>query len=271
MSSQKEKPSVHKLKKKIEKTLIQLSEETDEAKVSQQMIDFFNFSSQFHQYSANNLWLIYCQKPDATRVMGFNAWKKVGRWVCGGKGCGIAIFAPHAYKEIDEAGKEVKRTGFHVTYVYDVSDTEGQPLPEPPNWKSPQKQKDLEEELIKFAESKNIKVEITPLTGETQGVSLGGVIRISPKAGTKTFVHEIAHELMHQGAARAFLEGKTLELEAEATAYVVAKHFGIENLNSPNYIALHHNSGEDILSHMTRIRDVSHEIISAISPNSCLT
>ena len=55
----------------------------------------------------------------------------------------------------------------------------------------------LAERLIKFAESKRIKVAVKELAGDIQGVSSGGKITVSPTAGTKTLIHEIAHELLH--------------------------------------------------------------------------
>ena len=54
------------------------------------------------------------------------------------------------------------------------------------------------------------------------------------------------------------------ELEAESVAYVVARHFGLSDLHSPNYVALHGADAEKILAHMERIRKVAEEIILAI-------
>jgi len=54
-----------------------------------------------------------------------------------------------------------------------------------------------------------------------------------------------------------------LELEAESVAYVVAKHFGIEGLASPNYVALHGATAELILDHLDRIRKTARQIIRA--------
>jgi hypothetical protein len=248
-------------------TLKQLADEVDMAKVSQQMVDFFNFSSQFHHYSAGNLWMIYAQKPDATQIMGFNSWKKVNRFVKKGES-GIAIYAPLMSKEeMDDGTSKYSLKGFKIVHVFDVSQTDGEPLPDPPDWKSPEKREELEEALIEFAKSKNIVVKITPLGGETQGVSMGGVIGLSPDAGTKTLIHELAHELLHRGSAKLQLDGKTMELEAESTAYIVAKHFKLNNLQSPNYIALHHNDGSEIMKHMDRIIDCSKEIIQFVEGN----
>ncbi|HRV02480.1 MAG TPA: ArdC family protein [Mesotoga sp.] len=87
----------------------------------------------FHNYSFFNIVLILFQKPDATRVAGFNTWKKLNRYVKKGEK-GIAILAPTTRKRtaINDKGDEETITyisGFKATYVFDVSQTEGQELP----------------------------------------------------------------------------------------------------------------------------------------------
>lgn len=78
-----------------------------------------------------------------------------------------------------------------------------------------------------------------------------------------TLIHEIAHELMHRGEYR-YSDTRLVELEAEAVAYVVGKHFNMEGLKCPNYIALHGADAEMILAHMERIRKTAAEIIEAM-------
>ncbi|MGC9384216.1 MAG: ArdC family protein [Kosmotogaceae bacterium] len=251
----------HELNKKLKSSLEILANETNEAKVSQQMIDFFDFASKFHQYSANNQWLIFSTMPDATRVAGYTTWRTMGRYVKKGEK-GIPIFAPHFWEDEDEHGLPVKRIGFHVVHVFDVSQTEGEELPETPKWKSPERLETLSNALMDFCADHNIEVEIKELTGETQGASAKGKIYLSPDAGTKTFVHEIAHELMHWEDCD--IPGNIKELEAESVGYVVAKHFGITDLSSPNYIALHRNKPDEILNRMDRIMDVARLIITYV-------
>ena len=69
--------------------------------------------------------------------------------------------------------------------------------------------------------------------------------------------------LMHHGDDR-LLDKTILELEAESVAYVVARHFGMEELASPNYIALHGADAGMILAHLERIRNNASEIIAAV-------
>lgn len=110
---------------------------------------------------------------------------------------------------------------------------DGDPLPDPPDWKSPEKNAELTELLMDFARSKDITVEVKDLPGEIQGASCGGKIILDPEAGTKTLIHEIAHELLHQ-VKDGPTDSTIRELEAESVAYVVAKYFGLDGLSNPN-------------------------------------
>lgn len=244
----------------------ELAQATDEAHLSEQMQRYLEMGAQFHQYSPNNVWLIMFACPHASMVAGFHKWKSMGRYVCKGEK-GIPILAPLLVKDEDglEDG-ERKLVGFKVVYVFDVSQTDGEPLAEPPDWKSPEKNAEVTDALIVFAESQGIQVEVKELAEETQGVSYGGRIALSPNAGTKTLIHELAHELMHQQDGGR-LSSSLMELEAEAVSYVVAKHFGLDNLSSPNYVALHGADSTKILEHMERIRQTSKKIIEHVNNN----
>jgi len=249
----------------IKEHLEDLAKATDQARVSEEMVHYLEFCAKFgHQYSASNVWLILLACPDATHVAGFNAWKKIGRYVKRGEK-GIAILAPTFYRENpdDEESPKILR-GFRVVHVFDFAQTDGQPLPEPPNWKSPEKNLELQMKLFDFAEQNGIQVTIKELEGETQGISTGGSIVLSPEAGTKTLIHEITHELLHQ-VENTQLSIAEKELEAESVAYVVCKHFGLNRLKSPNYIALHGASTKELVLQMDRITNTANAIISAIS------
>ena len=260
MNTQTNNKQSKDLKVKITQHIQELAEATDAARMSEEMLSYLDMCAKFHKYSPQNVWLILMTSPQATMVAGFKKWRTMGRYVCKGEK-GIPILAPILVKVNDD--EDEKLVGFKVVYVFDVSQTEGEPLPEPPDWKSPEQNALLSERLIKFAESKGIKVTVKELTGDIQGMSTGGVILVSPQAGTKTLIHEIAHELMHQGSDR--LQDKAiLELEAESVAYVVAKHFDIEGLASPNYVALHGVDAEMILAHLESIRRTAKDIIYAV-------
>jgi hypothetical protein len=251
------------LKARITEHIQELAQATDAARVSEAMLKYLDMAAHFHQYSFCNVWLILMTKSDATTVGGFKKWLSLGRCVRKGEH-GIPILAPIFNKFIDEEGKEQdKLIGFKVVYVFDVSQTDGEPLPEPPDWKSPEKNAELQEHLIRFTERKGIQVQVKNIGRDIQGVSLGGKILLDLEAGTKTLIHEIAHEMLHH--VEGVITSSTIrELEAESVAYVVAKHFGMDGLSSPNYNALHGATAELIMDCLERIRNTAAEIIQAI-------
>ena len=240
----------------------QLAQETDAARLGAGMLHYLETFSRFHSYSTYNIWLIFMNNPQATHVAGFQKWKSLNRFVKKGER-GIPILAPVfglADKDDEQSAQVLK--GFKVVYVFDVTQTEGDPLPEPPNWKSPEKNAELHERLLAFAAQKGIKVAVRALPNNIQGVSMGGAIEIDVNAGTKTLIHEIAHELMHQGDDRPE-DPKVRETEAESVAYVVGRHFGLKGLASPNYLALHGSSSDILKASLGRIMKCSTEMIEA--------
>ncbi len=255
----KSKTSAKDLKNKIEQHLEELAQATDKARTSEEMLRYLDFCAKFYQYSPSNVWLILFANPNATHVAGFNAWKILGRYVRRSE-TGIPILAPHFWNEEDSDGNDIERIGFHVAHVFDVSQTDGEPLPEQPNWKSPEKNLELQKKLIKFAEINGITVTIEAFDGETQGVSMGGRVVISPQAGTKTLVHELAHELLHQ-VESCQLSRAEKEMEAEAVGYIVCKYFKIGELASANYMSLYEVSSKKILEDYSRILQCASRII----------
>lgn len=103
--------------------------------------NYLDTMSRFHRYSFQNQLLIALQRPDATKVAGFNTWKALDRHVMKGER-GIAILAPRTVREtvkdaatgkprLDAAGKPLKQTkvvGYTTATVFDVSQTDGKPL-----------------------------------------------------------------------------------------------------------------------------------------------
>ncbi len=268
MNSTHSSKSVHVSSKeliaKIDKHIHDLAEATDAARVSEEMIRYLDACSKFHHYSLFNMWLIIMTKPNATAVAGFRKWQSLSRYVRKGEH-GIPILAPMLVKKKDNATAQKEIVGFKVVYVFDVSQTEGEPLPPPPDWKSPEKNKELTDRLVQFAKSLGISVIEKELQGEIQGVSKGGTIELSINAGTVTLIHEIAHELMHQGD-RASISIQIREMEAEAVAYVVARYFELDHLQCPNYAVLHGVESATILEHLERIRKTVAGILYGVEP-----
>jgi len=119
--------------KKMSRTrelLEQLKEGISQVKSSEEFQSFLRAMSMFHQYSFHNCMLIAMQRPDATRVAGYRTWEKLGRYVKKGEH-GIGIFAPCKLRreEHDEETEPNWILYFKTVHVFDVSQTEGEPLP----------------------------------------------------------------------------------------------------------------------------------------------
>ncbi len=255
--------SSKELSAKITVHIQELADATETARLSEAMLEYLDMCARFYKYSPNNIFLIQMACPYATQVAGFKKWRSMGRYVRKGES-GIPILAPILVTSENEDGDEEEvLVGFRIVHVYDISQTEGEPLPAPPDWKSPEQNALLQERLMQFAESKGIKVEICALRGEAQGASFGGRVVISPEAGTKTLIHEVAHEVMHREDNRPY-DKAILELEAESVAFVVGKHFGLEGVGSPNYVAVHGADANMIIAHLERIKNTAKEVIEAI-------
>jgi hypothetical protein len=280
------------LTQSITSAIQDLANETDQARVSETLQRYLETVSKFHRYSWNNQLLIWIQRPDAQRVAGYQTWKqKFNRQVkCGEKG--IAILAPCVFKpkakaddtpdleDLNETEPQPvtltvgaaleddqhPRMYFRVVYVFDVEQTEGEPLPEAPDWRDHEKDTGLENALTIFAKSKGIAVEISDDLGKAEGSSSGGKIRLLPTAGTRVFAHELAHELFEhcKPDVRANTTRQQREIEADAAAYVVVRHFGLSAESAPNYLALWRAAGKDILACLERVRGVAMEIIQAV-------
>lgn len=232
--------------------------------------NYLKVMSKFHRYSYRNTVLIWMQNPDATYVAGYDAWKNdFNRFVKKGEK-GIKIIAPTEYKvqkeqqKYDQATKlpmvdgngqpvmetvEVKRTGFMATTVFDISQTEGEELPELVK-KLDGKVKNYEE-FMKAIET----VSPVPIIFEKIGVS-DGYFKVDenkiyldedlgPTQTILTAIHEIAHAKLHNAEMKAkdaengvVKDRRTKEVEAESIAYVVCQRYGIQTgENSFGYIA----------------------------------
>ncbi len=89
---------------------------------------YLRMTAKFHTYSFGNVLLIAAQRPDATRVAGYRTWHALGRYVRRGEK-GIAIVVPYRSMQENDAGEIVERVWFGTGYVFDISQTDGEELP----------------------------------------------------------------------------------------------------------------------------------------------
>ena len=263
----------------IRRSIEQLANETDAARQSEQFRNYLKASAAFWDYSWGNQMLIWKQKPDASYVGGFNTWLKCGRYVKRGEK-GIAILAPMFFKDKNAAGDETKRIWFRVVYVFDISQTNGTPLPELPSQSTGERGAEMLTRLLAFAESRGIAVRFVEqccLNGAA-GTSRGKEIEIRTAdtditTQAATLAHEIAHSLLHwdtDGKKITTRDGKEIgkrqrELEAEATAYVVSNYFGVQS-PSEFYLAAYDVTPAMLLEAVETIAQTVKAILEGCQP-----
>ena len=190
---------------------------------SEKYMRYLSVMSKFHRYSVNNTMLIYMQRPDATLVAGFNKWKnQFERHVKKGEH-GITIIAPTPYKKkieemkrdpdthapiLDADGKavmeekEIEIPMFRPVKVFDVSQTDGKPLPELASSLSgtvPHYEAFLEA----VRRSAPVPIEFEPMADNMDGYFSSDQQRIAIRPGmsevqtVSAAVHEVAHSKLH--------------------------------------------------------------------------
>ena len=250
--------------------------EAVEAGKSERLVEYLKAMGKFHKYSLGNAILISVQKPDATHVAGYRTWQKLGRYVRKDEQ-GIAIMAPIVWRSRtvdrsdeteDEKGREEEMAvAFKTAYVFDVSQTEGRPLPD-----FAQVDGDpgvYAERLKEYVSSRGIKLEYSEALGSADGVSCGGLIKLknglSAAEEFSVLVHELAHEIFHKDRDRIHKDKKVKETEAEAVAFVVCHGVGLEtNSASSDYIQLYDGDRKTLLESLERIQRTAAEILEAV-------
>ena len=268
--------------------------------------NYLTTMSRFHRYSLNNIMLIHAQRPDATLVAGFNKWKNsFGRHVKKDEK-GIQILAPTPYKIkqeeqkldpdtklplLDENGepvteeKEITIPMFKVVSVFDVSQTDGKPLPQISSTLTG----DVAEYEV-FLEALRRTAPV-PISFQTMEPGMDGYFASKKQAiflrkgmsQVQTIcaaVHEIAHSKLHDYEHMTELadDGETIlvpgeksrnteEVEAESISYAVCQYFGIETAeNSFGYIATWSQGKElkELRASLETINKTSSELITGI-------
>lgn len=272
----------------------QLEKSIQDFMESEKYKTFLSSMAKFHNYSLNNQILIAVQKPDSTLCAGYTTWQKQNRYVKKGEK-GIRIICPAPYKK--EYLKDVidKTTGkpellpdgkakqeivqkvipfFKVGYVYDISQTEGQPLPEVTHRLKGDLDSDLKRLKEALLEVSPVPVAFQPVEGSANGFyspAAGEIVvdsTLSEKQSLKTLIHETAHALLHNPEASSSQSTReTKEVEAESVAYVVCQYFGLDTSDySFGYIA-GWSSGKgtpELKASLENIRNTSNEIISNV-------
>ena len=253
------------LKKLTTDALDQLRTALDEGH-SERFTGLLKTMGRFHRYSVNNICLIVSQRPTATRVAGFHTWRTLKRFVRRGEK-GIAILAPITARRHDDADDESRTVvGFRPVYVFDVEQTDGEPLPAPAQAAGDPGPRTAS--LTNAIRTAGIEIEYHDQLDGALGTSTGGRIQIlnglAPAVEFGVLVHEYAHELLHRSADRPESRD-TRELEAEAVAFVVSHGIGLKVVDaSRDYIHLYRGDGEALSRSLERIQHTASIILSAV-------
>ena len=240
--------------------------------------------SKFHHYSLGNTILIAMQKPDATLVAGYTSWQKNFRRHVKKGEKGISILAPTPYKKKVEIEKVDPTTGdkakeiqeivvpvFKVVNVFDVSQTEGKELPSIGVSELTGDVAHFDKVLESLKRSCPVPIEFEEIRNDAKGYFQAAENRIAVQKDmsqvqtVKTLIHEMAHQKLHSDDPELSRNAK--EVEAEAVAYTVSQHFGIETSDySFGYIA-GWSKGKDLAElkdSLDRIRTAADELITDI-------
>ena len=266
---------------------------------SERYKEYLQVMSKFHNYSFNNTLLIAMQKPDASLIAGFNAWKNnFGRNVMRGEK-GIRILAPSPYKIRQEVEKKDPQTGktvtdsngkpvtetkeiqipaYKVVAVFDVSQTEGRELPSISANELTGDVEQYEDFFAALEKTSPVPMGFEKIEGTAHGYYHLEEKRIAIDEGMsqlqnlKTAIHEIAHTKLHDIDLNApeqpdRPDRRTREVQAESIAYTVCQHYGLDTSDySFGYVA-GWSSGRELAElkiSLETIRATAAEIINTI-------
>ena len=271
---------------------------------SERYKEYLRVMSKFHNYSFNNTLLIAMQKPDASLVAGFSAWKNnFGRNVMKGQK-GIKIIAPSPYKIKQEMQKidphtqkpiigkdgkpvteekEITIPAYKVVSVFDVSQTEGKELPDIAVDELTGDVDRYKDFFAALEKTSPVPIAFEEIAGGSHGYYHLEDKRIAINEGMselqtlKTAIHEIAHAKLHdidlnapKDEQQPRVDRRTREVEAESVAYTVCQHYGLDTSDySFGYVAGWSSGRElsELKSSLETIRSAAAEIINSIDTN----
>ena len=298
---------------KLEALHYQLIEAVADLASSEAWMTMLRVAARFRDYSPSNVLLIAAQRPDATRVGGIRTWNSLGRHVLKGEH-GIAILAPCIYRTPDDAapregvqdgvvaGNEQPQPlarppqgdeeaaarrilrGFKVVHVFDVTQTDGNPLPDVgPELLRGDAPQQLWDHLADLVTADGYRLERGPCSGANGYTDYAArVVRVidaaEPAQATKTLAHELGH--IRADHEHRFTDYTTslrcrgqAEIEAESIAYLVTADAGLDAANySVPYLATWSGGDIDLLREsMTRVVTASRAICEPASDTHCAT
>ena len=273
---------------KIKAALKRIEEGLDAINTNEDWLKYLVFQSRFYQYSLGNTILIYMQNPEATYVMGYKAWNKLGRYVKKGSK-GLAILAPRikkieVFKEPQdimeyhdkEGEKEIRKvlSGFRVTYLYDISQTEGSDEFVPVLVKgltdNTETEKEIYEKLLEAVSKEFVVNEVTGTASKGSYNIETNVISIRSDMGylqrIKTLLHELAHAYHFVIEPDNDMPRNKRELIAESTAFIVSEWIGLDvSSYSFSYIQSWLKDKKELKQIADTVQKIAHKIINMLA------
>lgn len=268
-------------KAELDEAMERLDEGAREVFESGKWERYLEVMSRFHRYSANNSLLIAMQMPNATAVASYTDWKrKFSRQVRKGER-GIRILAPVRYRKKveDEDGDEAvveRLAGFRLVSTFDVSQTEGEPLPQIAELLDGSVER-YEQVMGAIEATSPVPVGFEEMPEGVNGFFSRAERRIAIRPGmsqaqtVKTAIHELAHSRMHDfdgvTPPEDLPDRGTREVQAESVAFVAASHYGLDTGDYSFGYITGWASGrelEELKASMDAIRETAHEIIEDI-------
>ena len=294
LTSENQKDRLKEITDRLEQGILEVFE-------SERYKEYLRVMSKFHHYSFNNTMLIALQKPDASLIAGFSAWKNShGRTVKKGEK-GIRIIAPAPFKVKQEMEKldpktnmpligadgkavteekEITIPAYKVVSVFDVSQTEGKEIPSIGVDELTGDVSQYEDFFTALKKASPVPIALEHIEGSAHGYYHLAEKRIaiddnmSELQTLKTAIHEIAHAKLHDIDLNAPKEEKenhpnqrTREVEAESVAYTVCQHYGLDTSDySFGYVAGWSSGKElsELKGSLETIRLAASELIDSI-------
>jgi hypothetical protein len=259
---------------------------------SDALFTYLQTMAKFPTYSARNVLLIAAQRPAATHLEGMRSWNDLGRSVRPGEK-GIRIFAPmlgvkpatqngsqaEGNRKKPARGKkaatppkettqppETQLLGFRGVYVFDVSQTGGEPLPDS---RQPVDVAERLEKLSAFAQAQDMTIEYADWIRPSKGSSYRGKIRLlpdmPPAEGLPVLLREVASQLLYTIRRRTFVARALHQQEAKAAAFVICEALGLEKAAFSD-CQLYYGDSRLLAESLAVVHRTAAVILGAISP-----
>ena len=294
LTSENQKDRLKEITDRLEQGILEVFE-------SERYKEYLRVMSKFHHYSFNNTMLIALQKPDASLIAGFSAWKNSHGRTVKKEEKGIRIIAPAPFKVKQEMEKldpktnmpligadgkavteekEITIPAYKVVSVFDVSQTEGKEIPSIGVDELTGDVSQYEDFFTALKKASPVPIALEHIEGSAHGYYHLAEKRIaiddnmSELQTLKTAIHEIAHAKLHDIDLNAPKEEKenhpnqrTREVEAESVAYTVCQHYGLDTSDySFGYVAGWSSGKElsELKGSLETIRLAASELIDSI-------